>query len=75
MTDTSSTLSENSTFQVLQSRMEALNLSALEDDFIEELRQYFTSKVRTDFETVKGGGSDAPELKQLLSSCAKDLAR
>ncbi|XP_072033461.1 phosphatidylinositol 3,4,5-trisphosphate 5-phosphatase 1-like isoform X2 [Amphiura filiformis] len=75
MTDTSSTLSENSTFQVLQSRMEALNLSALEDDFIEELRQYFTSKVRADFEAVKVGGSDAPELKQLLMSCTKDLAR
>ena len=55
--------------------MEALNLSALDDEFIEDLRQYITTKVRADFDAVKAGGSETPELKHLLKTSTRDLAK
>ncbi|XP_071798602.1 phosphatidylinositol 3,4,5-trisphosphate 5-phosphatase 1-like [Asterias amurensis] len=76
--ETNSLTSASSTeiaLHVLQSRLDHLNVNSLDTIFLEKLREYMGSKVKQDYDDIKGGATTATNLRQLILTSANDLTR
>ena len=60
---------------VLQSRLDHLNVNSLDTIFLDKLREYMGSKVKQDYDDIKGGATTATNLRQLILTSANDLTR
>ncbi|XP_022093865.1 phosphatidylinositol 3,4,5-trisphosphate 5-phosphatase 2B-like isoform X2 [Acanthaster planci] len=59
----------------LRSRLEYLDQTALDGQFLEKLRDYMSSKAKQDYEDVKAGATTAGHLRQLVLSSARELTK